>query len=371
MDKFISALRTESGGISAESVRRALDRLKADERVALITTADEDGLRMLAHDHDGHISDLASRPNHPTGPALPHPLQVGRDEAALTTSLKIKKQNQPQKEEQDPTGEDSPMTGLLSESISLSSKDTRTASRLRVRRKTREVPDEEDQGPGGPTTVIQGLIMMPLLLVGRSIAEMAANTFSNLMSEPGIENPGSLIEPLLKVMDLVFAFALIITAAYIIWGIIKFITSQNKTEESSNRTRTQPGSLAAQMDIYAFVPTGEGARERAGAMLRALADAYSRAGLTVQNSHRDMQARWISSEEITADMHIVQSDQDLRATDIARAWHMPPAVARLRGPTPLRWAGEYSPASFADSRYAPGQAALSHTSPGRKKAGQA
>ena len=259
------------------------------------------------------------------------------------------------------------MTALLSEMLSLSSDGTRTASRLRVRRKTRKVPAEEDQRSGGLTTVIQGLIMMPLLLVGRSIAEMAAGASSNSMSETGVENPGSLIEPLLKMMDLAFAFALIIAVAYVIWGVIKLITSQNGPGESGDKTRTEPGNLAAQMDIYAFVPTGEGARESASAILSALADAYSRAGLTVQNDQREMYFRWISSEEIAADMNIIQSDHDLRATDMARAWHMPPAAARLRGPTPLRWAGEDSPASFADSRYAPGSAATSHAIPGRRK----
>ena len=368
MQKFLSDLKTTLGGISSESVRRALDHLQADERVALIITADRDGLRLLAHDQDGHISNLASRPNHPTGPTLPHPLQTHRDEAALTATLHVKKQNQPQKDEQDPTGENSPMTALLSEMLSLSSDGARTASRLRVRRKTREVPDESDQRSGGLTTVTQGLIMMPLLLVGRSIAEMVTNASSNSMSEPSIENPASpLIEPLLKMMDLAFAFALIIAVAYIIWGLIKLITSQNSPRESGDNTKTEPGHLAAQLDIYAFVPVGEGARERASATLRTLADAYSRAGITIQNGHREMRVRWIPSEEITADMHVVQSGQNLRATDIARAWHMPPAAARLRGPMPLRWAGEDSPASFADSRYAPGAAAMSHASPGRRR----
>ena len=366
MERFISALRTESGGISAESVRRALDRLEADERVALITTADEDGLRMLTHDRDGHISDLASRPNHPTGPTLPHPLKIRKDEAALAATLQVQKQNLPQKDEQEPTGENSPMTALLSEMLSLSSDGARTASRLRVRRKTREVPAEEETS-SGLTTIIQGLIMMPLLLVARSLVEMVTNAVSNSMSEPGGSMPGSLIEPLLKMMDLAFTFAFIIALTYIIWGLIKFIVSRNSPEESSDRTRTEPGHLAAQMDIYAFVPVGEGARERASAMLATLADAYARAGLTIQNGHREMPVSWIPSEEITADMHVVQSGQNLRATDIARAWHMPPAAARLRGPTPLRWAGEDSPASFADSRYAPGAAAMSHASPGRRK----
>ena len=368
MEKFISALKTESGGISPESVRRALDRLKADERVALITTADRDGLRMLTHDRDGHIIDLASRPNHPTGPTLPHPLKIRKDEAALAATLQIKKQKQSQKDERDPTGEDSPMTALLSEMLSLSSDGARTASRLRVRRKTREVPAEEEESSSGLTTIIQGLIMIPLLLVARSIVEMVTNASSSSVSEPGIENPASpLIEPLLKMMDLALAFALILVVAYIIWGLIKLMTSQNSPRESGDKAKTEPGHLAAQMDIYAFVPVGEGARESASAMLRTLADAYSRAGLTIQNGHREMPVRWITSEDITADMHIVQSDHDLRAMDIARAWHMPPAAARLRGPTPLRWAGEDSPASFADSRYAPGAAAMSHASPGRRK----